>query len=196
MSQNFFQIIRPVHVHLKTDKVDLKKRPPWKKKNFHFFSIDSSSRHEKRCQMLQRLFWLFQCSKNPQWHVRSVLYLAHIRRNLWHTTICRFLMIEIWKSDRFKPTSLKFQTKEVNESMLMSLLAKSSAICMSAGQDRKLFIMLPKHVFKVHIFWEGHKILRNLPLTFDCMYCSQKKDRRFRKILWPSQNIWTLQSWS
>ena len=27
---------------------------------------------------------------------------------------------------------------------------------------------------KVHIFREGHKILRNLPLTFDCMYCSQK----------------------
>ena len=23
---------------------------------------------------------------------------------------------------------------------------------------------------KVHIFWEGHKILRNLPLTFDCVY--------------------------
>ena len=23
---------------------------------------------------------------------------------------------------------------------------------------------------KVHIFWEGHKILRNLHLTFDCMY--------------------------
>ena len=28
---------------------------------------------------------------------------------------------------------------------------------------------------KVHIFWEGHKILRNLPLTFDCMYCSKGK---------------------
>ena len=67
MSQNFFQIIRPFHVHLKMDKVDLKKRPPWKKKFCIFFSIDSSSRHEKRCQMLQRLFWLFQCSKNPQW---------------------------------------------------------------------------------------------------------------------------------
>ena len=24
--------------------------------------------------------------------------------------------------------------------------------------------------FKVHIFWEGHKILRNLHLTFDCMH--------------------------
>ena len=37
---------------------------------------------------------------------------------------------------------------------------------------------------KVHIFWEGHKILRNLHLTFDWW--------RFPKILWPSQNIWTL----
>ena len=27
---------------------------------------------------------------------------------------------------------------------------------------------------KVHIFWEGHKILQNFHLTFDCMYCSQK----------------------
>ena len=65
MSQKYFQIIWPVHVHLKTDKVDLKKRPPWKNFFLHFFSINSSSRHEKRCQMLQRLFWLFQCSKNP-----------------------------------------------------------------------------------------------------------------------------------
>ena len=45
---------------------------------------------------------------------------------------------------------------------------------------------------KVHIFWEGHKILRNLPLTFDCMYCSQKLVEDFAKFLWPSQNIWTL----
>ena len=51
------------------DKVDFKKRPPWKKKFLYFFSIDSSSRHEKHCQILQRLFWLFQCSKNPLWPV-------------------------------------------------------------------------------------------------------------------------------
>ena len=24
-------------------------------------------------------------------------------------------------------------------------------------------------IIKVHIFWEGHKILQNLPLSFDCM---------------------------
>ena len=29
-------------------------------------------------------------------------------------------------------------------------------------------------VFKVHIFWEGHKILRNLPLTIDYSTYSQK----------------------
>jgi hypothetical protein len=51
-----------------------------------------------------------------------------------------------------------------------------------------------QYISKVHIFWEGHKILRNLPLTFDCStYVIQSKVRgRFRNILWPSQNIWTL----
>ena len=35
--------------------------------------------------------------------------------------------------------------------------------------------------FKVYIFWEGHKILQNLPLTFDCMYCNQKEGEDFAK---------------
>ena len=34
---------------------------------------------------------------------------------------------------------------------------------------------------KVHIFREGHKILQNLPLTFDCMCCSQKQGEDFAK---------------
>ena len=29
-------------------------------------------------------------------------------------------------------------------------------------------------IYKVHIFWEGHKILRNLHLTFDWQYIGQK----------------------
>ena len=29
--------------------------------------------------------------------------------------------------------------------------------------------------FRVQILWEGHKILRNLSLTFDCMYYSQTR---------------------
>ena len=31
---------------------------------FHIFEIPSSSRHEKRCLILQTLFWLFQYSRN------------------------------------------------------------------------------------------------------------------------------------
>ena len=40
---------------------------------------------------------------------------------------------------------------------------------------------------KVHIFWEGHKILRNLHLTFVYMYYRQKKGEDFAKfcgLLW------------
>ena len=43
--------------------------------------------------------------------------------------------------------------------------------------------------FKLHIFWEGHKILQNLHLL---SFCQSKSRWRFRKSLWPSQNIWTL----
>ena len=43
------------------------KKPPSKFNFFHTFGIPSSSRHEKHRPMLQTLFWLFQCSKNPRW---------------------------------------------------------------------------------------------------------------------------------
>ena len=50
---------------------------------------------------------------------------------------------------------------------------------------------------KVHIFWEGQNFLRNRHLTFDWHYLHRTKVRwRFRKILWPSQNIWTLKVYS
>ena len=39
---------------------------------------------------------------------------------------------------------------------------------------------LPK-LNKVHIFWEGHKILLNLHLTFDWHYIGQKLDGDFAK---------------
>ena len=35
--------------------------------------------------------------------------------------------------------------------------------------------------FKVHIFWEGHKILQNLHLTFDYGTYSQKLGEYFAK---------------
>ena len=36
-----------------------------------YFAGNSSSRHEKRCQILQTLFWVFQYSRNSQCSVAS-----------------------------------------------------------------------------------------------------------------------------
>ena len=44
-----------------------------------------------------------------------------------------------------------------------------------------LYRALVQHteIFTVNIFWEGYKILRNLLLTFDCMYYSGKISQNF-----------------
>ena len=71
MSQKKFQIFRSQISDLKTDNVDYLKKPPWKNFFFDIFVIHLSSRYEKRCQMLQRLFSLFQGSKNQLCFVRD-----------------------------------------------------------------------------------------------------------------------------
>ena len=59
------------------------KKPPWEFNFFHIFGIPSSSRHEKRCQMLQTLFWLFQCSKNPWWYKNGTYSSGKVCLLLW-----------------------------------------------------------------------------------------------------------------
>ena len=93
--KNIFRFIRPVHVHLKTDKVDLKKKPPRKFFFLHFFTIHSSSRHEKCCQMLERIFSLFQCSRNI----------------LWYPTFA----FQSWKVKNLTTTSVYYNTPVVSE---------------------------------------------------------------------------------
>ena len=46
---------------------------------------------------------------------------------------------------------------------------------------------------KINIFWKGHKILQYIHRRFDWHYILRSNLRlRFRKIMWPPQNIWTL----
>ena len=47
------------------------------------------------------------------------------------------------------------------------------------------------HFCKVQIFWEGQILTKSPPLICP-MYCQSNNWWRSRKILWPSQNIWTL----
>ena len=60
-------------------------------------------------------------------------------------------------------------------------------LCLENAQAR-IQVRIKPDIFlgvKVHIFCEGHKILRNLLLTFDCMYCSQKLAEDFAKFCGP-----------
>ena len=60
------QPIQPNWQHIFVLPWSALKKPPWAFNFSHSFGIPSSRRHEKRCQILQILFWLFQCSKNPR----------------------------------------------------------------------------------------------------------------------------------
>ena len=55
-----------------------------------------------------------------------------------------------------------------------------------------LVIDCNKTFLKVHIFWEGHKIFGKSSPNFWPQYIQSKVRWIFHKILWPSQNIWTL----
>ena len=63
---------------------------------------------------------------------------------------------------------------------------KSKLRCFVA-ESREITIEWNNFWSKVHIFWEGHKILRNLPLTFDHSTYSQELGEDFAKfcgLLW------------
>ena len=71
------------------------------------------------------------------------------------------------------------------ESIFSSL---SFSLCQGQGLPAGLYTVCTvncvKSTIKVHIFWEGHIFLRNLHRS--------NLRSRFRKILLPSQNIWTI----
>ena len=46
---------------------------------------------------------------------------------------------------------------------------------------------------RIQILWEGHKILKNLPLFYNFVYYVKTKFEIFSNFCGPSQNIWTLQ---
>ena len=125
MSQKYFQIIRPVHVHLKMDKVDLKKRPPWKKIILHIFSIHSSSRTEKRCQMLQTLFLLFPCCKNPRCKLTSENCFCCVSTV---SIIC--LISDTAKMTRASSCFIALETLEHTIPIWLAIISMSSWCCL------------------------------------------------------------------
>ena len=82
------QPIQPIWQHIFALPWSALKKPPWEFNFFHIFGIPSSSRHEKCCQILQTLFWVFQYSRNSQWQqwvvvVAEYLIAYHLSYALW-----------------------------------------------------------------------------------------------------------------
>merc|ERR1740129_2595189 len=87
---------------------------------FYIFAIHSSSRYEKRCQMLQRLFSLFQGSKNQLWldikklqNTKKTLY-TKLSANMFikpSAKLLRYVHIYLPYARHYKPRLIFFFTQ-------------------------------------------------------------------------------------
>ena len=73
----------------------------------------------------------------------------------------------------------KIENYQVNEEQLDEKIENSKINDVLMKKMDKIVKQIERYksnmvIIKVHIFWEGHEILRNLPLTFDCSTYSQK----------------------
>ena len=66
-----------------------------------------------------------------------------------------------------------FSSNSSNQSLNQSIWQENFFWNKNASKFRSA-ARLPFQIKFIYLFWEGNIILRNLPLTFDCMYCSQK----------------------
>ena len=93
MSQKFFQIIRPVHVHLKTDKVDLKKKSHReKKKKCIFFQSTHQVDLKNGVKCYKDFFGYFNALKTKCDSIRSmfrVLGIYNFGSNLGARIFCK-----------------------------------------------------------------------------------------------------------
>ena len=126
---------------------------------WYIYLIDSFS--EKACCTYLLIFlywcthaWIFECS--------SLSVLLSVRP--LHKQACTQSLVSI--RSHSVTTVLIHEPDEETDKIRQSFLQYHNLTC------------------KVHIFWEGRKILRNLHRRFDWHYI----------VLWSSQNIWTLTS--
>ena len=52
--------------------------PIWELNSSHIFAVPLSSRHDKYCQILERLFFVFHHSRNIPWSVSSLFQSVYI----------------------------------------------------------------------------------------------------------------------
>ena len=127
--------------------------------------------------LLQKLFHsIMLCSKCQflflfilQWHWRWLLF--RIQHSIFHYVfvllIYGHLGLKSWQNVVVKMQYLS------NWKLISALILPNHIKFKYCEKAKKIWINLPYYYIIliwlniVHIFWEGHKLLRNLPLTFD-----------------------------
>ena len=129
-------------------------------------------------------FWLKFCD-----HLLSLTRKVDIdKQRRCHLDSSRFLIrIPVWKSS-WLDNVLRLKLQQLTLNSTLQVLATDMSKHMSLLADLKTMVETKKVAgsgvllldnytdriqvrwFKVHIFWEGHKMLQNLPLTFDCVF--------------------------
>ena len=121
------------------------------------------------------------------WFWSKILLFSN---HLWNSTTemtLQWVYIKQRETERESTYILRIQKRQPN--------ARWSQTRFSRLNLKATYFGSVLQVDKVHIFWEGHKIFA-ISSTYFWLQCIQSKVRgRFRKILWPSQNIWTLIVW-
>ena len=108
-----------------------------------------------------------------------------ISKNQWRSTGCKY--------DESKHDTSENIQSIVEECTLETKLKLLGPQWVEVVSEWALhFIFLMKHFLKGKVLWEGHKILQDLHFKFGVYYMQTNLWLRFCKILWLSQNIWTL----
>ena len=123
----------------------------WEFNFFHIFGIPSSSRHEKRCQILQSLFWVFQYSRNSQCSVNSTPLGKHfqylIKKNSVNYNWSNSKSVEglkYWMIVRGKASNKSQQSKWSNSNFTFlfaysfALLSRAKCSCLWSSNHRVL----------------------------------------------------------
>jgi hypothetical protein len=128
-------------------------------------------------------FWIFidptdqdfLCIENFTFFIMLILNWMKVHNNSKSGILIFHLIIPItgtenlWKIRKFNTSRSKIQIHTAH------LMWFSCAIKVKVFRfSERPILNLEKKIVKVHIFWEGHKSLWNLPLTFDYSTYSQK----------------------
>ena len=125
--------------------------------------------------VLKSLNW-----KHSIWLERKLLNLCHTMGFRSLTFDIRAQLLDSGRrGSSAQYTKAAYKGKQQALSLLLSLLIHFKLVYGPFGQNNihNILDFCPRparkemNVHKVHIFWEGHKILQNLPLAFDCINC-------------------------